>query len=51
LYGKNRCNKVLNLTPKIHSNSFLFKGKGRERREGKRGEVRRGSIPQIKFYD
>jgi hypothetical protein len=53
---KNRFIKVLNLSPKIYSNSLPFKGEGRKRRDGKgkkgkRGEGRRGTIPQIKFYD
>jgi hypothetical protein len=52
LYRKNQFNKVLNLTPKIHSNSPPFKGEGRKWRDGKgkkgkRGEGRRGSILKI----
>jgi hypothetical protein len=52
LYGKNRFNKVLNLTPKIHSNSPPFereRGKGgmEKVRRGKEGrEGRRESIPK-----
>jgi hypothetical protein len=50
LYGRNRFNKVLNLTPKIHSNSPPFKkeggkgGMGKERRE-KEGREGEGASP------
>jgi hypothetical protein len=48
---KNRFNKVLNLTPKIHSNSPPFKGEGgkggmgKERR-GKEGREGEGASPK-----